>query len=419
MTKRALFILVIALAAFTAIASGYRATDVNSATQLVIGVSDSPTKPPPPATPTPTGKPTVPPTPTGKPTVPPTPGGEPTVPLTPADKTTTSLHPTQIPTPTVILLPVSGGDLNSDLLQKPTVPPPPSTEKPPPPPTPGGGGGGGGGEKQPTDTPVPTPTNTPIPTNTRRPPTVTPSPTATNLPTWTSTPTPTDTPTQTPTSFPTSTPTALYPTHTPGAQSDAVIGRSTVVPSLGETRSRGPSAPVTPAWLLSMPPWLPAVLVLTLAAMLITAGSRLNATAKSQRAAPTASGDVTEMADQTARLHLLVREGTLVPPDGSVTHGRPEQPSQSVEVGRIGNQPAQPAPAPNGRGQGPEMVQVLSARELEVLRLIAEGCSNQAIADKLILTLSTVKSHTTNIYSKLGVRSRVQAITRARELGML
>ncbi len=153
--------------------------------------------------------------------------------------------------------------------------------------------------------------------------------------------------------------------------------------------------------------------------MLITAGSRLNAMAKSQRAAPTAVGDITEMADQTATLHPLVREGTLVPPDGSITPGGPEQSSQSVEVGRIGNQPAQPAPAPNGRGQGPEMVQILSARELEVLRLIADGCSNQAIADKLILTLSTVKSHTTNIYSKLSVRSRVQAIARARELGML
>jgi LuxR family maltose regulon positive regulatory protein len=61
----------------------------------------------------------------------------------------------------------------------------------------------------------------------------------------------------------------------------------------------------------------------------------------------------------------------------------------------------------------------LSEREREVLRLIADGLSNQEIADKLVVAVSTVKTHINNIYAKLGATSRVQAINRARELRLL
>jgi LuxR family maltose regulon positive regulatory protein len=61
----------------------------------------------------------------------------------------------------------------------------------------------------------------------------------------------------------------------------------------------------------------------------------------------------------------------------------------------------------------------LTTRELEVLRWLAQGDSNQAIAGKLFITLSTVKKHTGNIYRKLEAESRTQAIARARELGLL
>ncbi len=64
-------------------------------------------------------------------------------------------------------------------------------------------------------------------------------------------------------------------------------------------------------------------------------------------------------------------------------------------------------------------VEPLSARELEVLALIAEGDSNQAIAEKLFITVSAVKKHTGNIYGKLSVNSRTQAVSRARQLGLL
>ena len=65
------------------------------------------------------------------------------------------------------------------------------------------------------------------------------------------------------------------------------------------------------------------------------------------------------------------------------------------------------------------LVDPLSDREIEVLRLIAEGKTNAAIADDLYVVVGTVKAHSHNIYSKLGVRNRTQAVYRGRELGIV
>ncbi|HEY1016574.1 MAG TPA: LuxR C-terminal-related transcriptional regulator [Herpetosiphonaceae bacterium] len=73
-------------------------------------------------------------------------------------------------------------------------------------------------------------------------------------------------------------------------------------------------------------------------------------------------------------------------------------------------------PAP---GAPEPLIEPLSERELEVLELIAAGCSNQEIADKLIITVGTVKRHVTNIFGKLDTHSRTQALVRARELKLL
>ncbi|NKY46380.1 response regulator [Nocardia cerradoensis] len=61
----------------------------------------------------------------------------------------------------------------------------------------------------------------------------------------------------------------------------------------------------------------------------------------------------------------------------------------------------------------------LSAREIEVLRLVADGHSNRDIGKHLFLSETTVKSHLVHIYSKLGVRSRTSAVARARERGAI
>ncbi|HET8772382.1 MAG TPA: LuxR C-terminal-related transcriptional regulator [Thermoanaerobaculia bacterium] len=65
------------------------------------------------------------------------------------------------------------------------------------------------------------------------------------------------------------------------------------------------------------------------------------------------------------------------------------------------------------------VVEGLSERELEVLRLVASGASNQEAGRKLFIASSTVKKHLENIYAKLAVGGRVEAISRARELGLL
>ena len=65
------------------------------------------------------------------------------------------------------------------------------------------------------------------------------------------------------------------------------------------------------------------------------------------------------------------------------------------------------------------LLEPLTARETEVFKLIAAGCSNQEIADKLVIEVNTVKRHISNVFAKLGVQSRTQAIARGQELELL
>lgn len=92
---------------------------------------------------------------------------------------------------------------------------------------------------------------------------------------------------------------------------------------------------------------------------------------------------------------------------------------------------AQLAALPAAAGQGSEataepgvaaistLVEPLTEREMEVLRLIAEGLTNREIAERLSVVIGTVKAHNNNIYGKLGASNRVHALARARELGLL
>ncbi len=66
-----------------------------------------------------------------------------------------------------------------------------------------------------------------------------------------------------------------------------------------------------------------------------------------------------------------------------------------------------------------DLAEPLTERELEVLRLVAEGASNQEIARKLVVTLATVKTHISHIFSKLDAALRVQFVAWARAVGLL
>jgi LuxR family maltose regulon positive regulatory protein len=68
---------------------------------------------------------------------------------------------------------------------------------------------------------------------------------------------------------------------------------------------------------------------------------------------------------------------------------------------------------------GEGLLEPLSQREIEVLGWMAKGCTNQEIAQEMILSLHTIKSHARNIYGKLDVKNRTEAVTRARLLGLL
>jgi len=67
----------------------------------------------------------------------------------------------------------------------------------------------------------------------------------------------------------------------------------------------------------------------------------------------------------------------------------------------------------------PELIEPITAREMEVLRLIAVGLTNREIANELFISVSTVKRHVTNLYGKLGVATRTKALQESRRLGLL
>lgn len=95
----------------------------------------------------------------------------------------------------------------------------------------------------------------------------------------------------------------------------------------------------------------------------------------------------------------------------------------------ISGQPLKPAPVetrphlspklPALSGSASGLIEPLSEREVEVLRLLAAGMSNQEIAEELVLTIHTVKWHTRSLYGKLNVHNRAEALIRGTELGLI
>jgi LuxR family transcriptional regulator, maltose regulon positive regulatory protein len=129
-------------------------------------------------------------------------------------------------------------------------------------------------------------------------------------------------------------------------------------------------------------------------------------------------------------LRLFVDEG---PPMAALLRQllagrRPERPAAADAIPReylacvveAFEQAGLPIRAPVGRGVVVAgLVEPLTARELEVLQLLAAGAPNRAIAEQLVVTLETVKKHLSHLFDKLGVANRTQAVARARQLGLL
>ena len=67
----------------------------------------------------------------------------------------------------------------------------------------------------------------------------------------------------------------------------------------------------------------------------------------------------------------------------------------------------------------PGLVEQLTARELEILVLLAAGTPNPRIAGELVVTVDTVKKHVSHLLAKLGAANRTEAVTRARQLGLI
>jgi DNA-binding NarL/FixJ family response regulator len=80
------------------------------------------------------------------------------------------------------------------------------------------------------------------------------------------------------------------------------------------------------------------------------------------------------------------------------------------ELARVSRPTSSPAQA---------LVEPLSVREIEILGLVATGASNKEIAEKLVIAEGTVKNHMTNILAKLGAKDRLQAVLKARDLGII
>jgi LuxR family transcriptional regulator, maltose regulon positive regulatory protein len=103
-----------------------------------------------------------------------------------------------------------------------------------------------------------------------------------------------------------------------------------------------------------------------------------------------------------------------------------QSPARRVPPGCLARivQAFDPEPAAPGSGRRatpavPGLAEPLTDRELEVLRLLAAGRSNQRIARDLVVALDTVKKHVTHVLGKLGAANRTEAAARARELGLI
>jgi LuxR family transcriptional regulator, maltose regulon positive regulatory protein len=149
--------------------------------------------------------------------------------------------------------------------------------------------------------------------------------------------------------------------------------------------------------------------------------------------------------DENAAVDALAQALTLGCPQGYVRVFADEGPPMSALLGRLvaaqkadhavargvplgclaqvfgafGQKPAAPGARQHAAAAVPGLVEQLTPRELEILALLAAGTPNPRIAEQLVVSLDTVKKHVSHLLGKLGAANRTEAVTRARELGLI
>ena len=136
-------------------------------------------------------------------------------------------------------------------------------------------------------------------------------------------------------------------------------------------------------------------------------------------------GEALALAEPGGFIRLFVDEGepmrlliARLPAPGRKAAPRPRSATERLPGQTPGSLRATGTPCPQAKTPA-GAVEPLSQRELDILRLIAQGLSNREIGARLFLALNTVKGHNRVIFDKLQVESRTEAIARARELGLL
>jgi LuxR family maltose regulon positive regulatory protein len=129
-------------------------------------------------------------------------------------------------------------------------------------------------------------------------------------------------------------------------------------------------------------------------------------------------GYVRVFADEGAPMHPLLVQLSAARPDQQHVARRIDPGYLAALLRSCGQADAVP-PQRRAAAAPPGLVEPLTDRELEVLRLLAAGKSNQRIARDLVVALDTVKKHVTHILGKLGVGNRTEAAARARQLGLI